>query len=136
MRKYPAVDNLIRTAGKDYPVAGTNYIIEKGSFVFIPVYGIHHDPEIYPEPDKFDPERFNEENVQSRPNYTFLPFGEGPRACIGIRFGMMQTRVGIVTLLNNFRFSSTDQTPDKIEFLPSSPIVTAKGGVILKVENL
>lgn len=45
--------------------------------------GLHHDPEYYPNPEKFDPERFSEENKSKRPAYTYLPFGDGPRICIG-----------------------------------------------------
>lgn len=52
----------------------------------VSIFGIHHDPEYYPEPYKFDPERFSKENVRSRPNYSFLPFSHGNRNCIGINY--------------------------------------------------
>jgi len=57
--------------------------LEKGITVAIPVAALHHDPKYYPEPDRFDPERFNEEERQKRHHYVYLPFGEGPRICIG-----------------------------------------------------
>jgi cytochrome P450 family 6 len=57
--------------------------LRKGTPVYLPVMGIHHDPQYYPEPERFDPERFTEENKKSRPHFTYLPFGEGPRNCIG-----------------------------------------------------
>lgn len=59
-------------------------IIEKGTRVLIPTYGIHHDSEYYPEPEKFDPDRFSATNKTSRLDCSFLPFGIGPRVCIGM----------------------------------------------------
>lgn len=75
--------SLPRLCNKKYEVPGTGVIIEKGTKVQIPVWGIHMDPEYYPEPEKFNPENFSPENKCKRPEMTFLPFGEGPRMCIG-----------------------------------------------------
>nr|CAI5855770.1 unnamed protein product [Callosobruchus analis] len=68
---------------KSYTIPDTDITVEQGTRVFIPALGIHYDPEFYPDPEKFDPERFSEENKAARPNFTWLPFGEGPRICIG-----------------------------------------------------
>ena len=87
LRKYPIVPFLERNCCIDYvlPAAtGTSTIkLSVGTGVYIPVLGIHYEPKYFPEPEKFDPDRFTEENKRSRPNYTYLPFGEGPRMCIG-----------------------------------------------------
>lgn len=63
---------------------GTKVSIPKDQNVWIPIYAIHHDPSIYPEPDVFDPERFSDEVVQTRHAMFYLPFGDGPRNCIGM----------------------------------------------------
>jgi len=66
-----------------YIIPDTTAELDEGVRVVIPVYAIHHDPRYYPEPDRFDPERFSDEAKSFRPHFTFLPFGEGPRNCIG-----------------------------------------------------
>lgn len=79
LRKYPSLPILNRTCMKDYPIPGTNKVIEKGVEVFIPVYGLQRDEKYYEEPDKFNPDRFNEENSAGKNllNRPYMPFGEG-----------------------------------------------------------
>jgi cytochrome P450 family 6 len=87
LRKYPTLPFLDRMCNSDYelpsPTGNGTVTLLAGTGVYIPVLGLHHDPTYYPEPDKFDPDHFTEENKHSRPNYTYIPFGEGPRMCIG-----------------------------------------------------
>lgn len=83
LRMYPSLPNLIRVCTKPYTIPGTNVLIDKGTPVIIPIYAIHRDPLYYYDPDRFDPERFTDYNKEKRPAYTYLPFGEGPRICIG-----------------------------------------------------
>lgn len=73
-----------RLCNKNYEIPGTDIIIEKGLKVLVPIHAIHHDPQYYPDPWKFDPERFRDNNKKLRDSCTFLPFGEGPRICIGM----------------------------------------------------
>jgi cytochrome P450 family 6 len=58
-------------------------VLEKGIRTVIPILALHHDPKYYPDPERFDPERFSEEEKAKRHHYVYLPFGEGPRICIG-----------------------------------------------------
>jgi len=73
----------MRQSITNYTFDGTKVNIPEGQKVWIPVYAIHRDPSIYPKPDVFDPERFNDDTMQSRHSMSYLPFGDGPRNCIG-----------------------------------------------------
>lgn len=83
LRKYPIVPVLSRECVKDFKIPDSDVIIDKGTAISISALGLQRDPEYYPDPMKFDPERFNEENKATRHPYTYIPFGEGPRNCIG-----------------------------------------------------
>jgi cytochrome P450 family 6 len=85
LRKYPVVSSLQRVAIQDYQLPDSSIIIPKNQPVMIPVHTIHHDPSIYADPEKFDPDRFTPEEVGKRHPFAFLPFGQGPRICIGMR---------------------------------------------------
>lgn len=118
---------------KDYKIPGTNQIIEKGVEVFLPVLGLQRDAKYYDEPEKFKPERFMDENVAKRPYY---PFGDGPRNCIGMRLGKMQTKVGIVVMLQNFKYDLTDQLKkSEMKFDPNLFLLSPLGGLHLKVSK-
>jgi len=73
----------MRQSTSSYTFDGITLDITKNQKVWIPIFAIHRDPDIYPKPDIFDPERFNDEAVQARHPMHYLPFGDGPRNCIG-----------------------------------------------------
>jgi cytochrome P450 len=81
------------------------YTVSAGETVFINIYGVHHDPRFFPNPDTFDPDRFSPENEKLLPKYAYLPFGGGPRVCIGNAFAMMEAKLILATLGQRFRFS-------------------------------
>ena len=84
---YPIFPFLERRSCSDYELPAHNgngtITLPAGTGVYIPVLGLHFDATFFPEPEKFDPDRFTEENKHSRPNYAYIPFGEGPRMCLG-----------------------------------------------------
>ena len=67
----------------DYQLPNTNIIIPNKAAVTIPIFGLHRDAKYYEKPEEFYPEHFTKEAIVKRPHYTYMPFGEGPRACIG-----------------------------------------------------
>jgi len=86
LRKYPPAGTQIRICTKNYVIPGTDVQIDKGTPITIPSYSLQMDPKYFPDPENFDPERFNEENALHKYQYLHMPFGEGPRKCIGIFF--------------------------------------------------
>lgn len=136
LRKFPVIPGMLRKCTKEYQIPGTKLIIPEGQKVLIPVYSIQHDPEYYPAPDAFDPERFSPELSKDRNPMTFLAFGEGPHICVGARFGMMQVKVALVKLLTKFEFSVCDQTTIPMKFVTSAPFLAPVGGMWLQVKRL
>lgn len=82
----------------------------------IPIYAIHRDETYYPEPDKFDPERFSEENKHKIKPFTYLPFGVGPRNCIGSRFALLEVKIIIAHILRKFEIVPIKSTPIPLTF--------------------
>ncbi|XP_055378933.1 probable cytochrome P450 6a20 [Condylostylus longicornis] len=136
LRKYPPVAINLREVTSDYLVTETNDIIEKGQRVIISVYGLHYDEEYYPDPEKFDPDRFLPENIAKRPQFTYLPFGEGPRHCIGKRFGLLQTYIGLASILRSFKITFSDKTVSRISYAPKAFILAPSEPILLNVEYM
>lgn len=96
--------------------------------IFIPVETFQHDPAIYPDPDVFDPDRFSSETEGiGRPSDAFLAFGDGPRNCIGLRFGLLQVKMGLVALLKHYRFIRCQKSQIPLQFTNFTPVLTPKG---------
>src|SRR5258705_6101998 len=84
LRLHGPAPKSTRICTKDYQIPGTNKIIQKGTMVTFPSFAIHRDERYFPNPSKFDPERFSPEEKSKRSPYVYLPFGHGPRNCIGM----------------------------------------------------
>ncbi|CAG9766993.1 unnamed protein product [Ceutorhynchus assimilis] len=136
LRKYTIFSILPRVCIKNWAIPGTNLKIDEDSFVMISNYGIHHDPEYYPEPMKFDPERFTSENKAKRPYCSYLPFGEGPRICVGKRFGIWQTKVGLVAILRSFNVTLSQKMKMPLTFETAGFVLKAKGDIWLDFEKV
>jgi cytochrome P450 family 6 len=80
---YPALPILNRSTTKKYTISGTNITLEKGTAVVIPIRALQNDPEIFAEPKVFNPDRFSDEEKNQSNQFNYMPFGEGPRQCIG-----------------------------------------------------
>ncbi|XP_019532375.3 probable cytochrome P450 9f2 [Aedes albopictus] len=130
LRLWPSAPAVDRLCVQDYTLdddQGLRCHMEKGTGVWIPIYGIHRDPKHFPEPDKFEPERFSEQRKGDIQSGTYMPFGIGPRSCIGMRFALMELKCIVYYLLLNFRLERTENT--------MVPPVLEKGFVTLSAAN-
>ena len=107
--------------------------IPKDTGLWIPVYSIHRDPEFYPDPEKFDPERFSADGKQSRDQYTYLPFGHGPHSCIAVRFAQLQMKLVLARVVKKYRFEvDADAGPPDVQLEASLGVPK---GVMLKIAS-
>ncbi|XP_077285309.1 putative cytochrome P450 6a14 [Arctopsyche grandis] len=134
MRKYPVLRYIPRTCTATNKLPDTDLVLEKGTNIAIPVIALHYDPKYFPDPDKFDPERFTAEAKRERHPMVYLPFGEGPRNCIGLRFGKMQSKIGLISMLRNYIFEPIENTK-KINFKPWNFVSTPTDNLILYVRK-
>ena len=97
LRMYPALPFITRMAQDSRTYDSVT--IPAGAAVYVPIREIHRDPTHYPDPELFDPERFNEENKAKRHPLAFMPFGWGPRLCIGMRLAYLELKTALVQVL-------------------------------------
>lgn len=138
MRKYPPVPTLNRECTKEYTIPGTDITIEQGTSILIPVLALQRDERYYPNPNEFNPERFNAENLTGNTfiDRPYLPFGEGPRACIGLRMGKMQTKTGLILMLQKHRYELlAKDLNEEIEMDPRSFLLAPKNNMELLVRD-
>jgi cytochrome P450 len=127
LRLYPPAGIISRTAQVADTLCGRN--IRPGDTVIIPIYALHRNHQLWPEPDAFNPDRFADRKTIER--YAYLPFGDGPRICIGASFALQEAVIILATLLSRFRFTPVPgRDPDPVMILTLRP----QGGVWLMAE--
>ncbi|XP_066150434.1 cytochrome P450 6k1-like [Euwallacea fornicatus] len=136
LRKYPTLPFLDRQCSADYKLPNSDLIIEKGTPVYMSTFGLHYNPEYFPEPEKYIPERFEDKSKINSDGLFYVPFGEGPRICIGNRFGILAVKTGLSLILSKYRVVPTDRTPIPIKFEVKSLVLQSTVGVPLQFEPL
>lgn len=130
LRLYPPLFRFDREAAEDVTIGGIT--IPKRTLVVVPVWAIHHDPELWPSPDAFDPDRFSEESA-THDSVSYLPFGSGLRNCIGSRFAQMELKLTIIEILRSFKLVTNDRTQIPVQF-ENAFFLQPKGGIWLSLE--
>ena len=122
-RMYPTstfAHRMVSAEEYTFEYEGQRFTLPKDTLVQFPIFLIHHDPDYYWEPEKFDETRFLPENKGSLHPYAFLPFGHGPRNCIGIRFALTSVKLAIIRTIETFTFKLVDGIPDPMNDLSAT----------------
>lgn len=136
LRIRPTATLLDRVCGRDYELQMDERKLKicKGTQLWIPVYGYHHDPKYFSNPEKFDPERFNDENKANFNTASYIPFGQGPRNCIASRFALMEMKVQLYFLLKDFSLEVNSKTDIPMKIKPTMVGVYPKNGLHLSIK--
>ncbi len=131
MRLYPPAYIIVRTAIEDCMIDG--YLIKANTAIMISPYLLHRKAEYFPDPEKFDPDRFSPERERTIPRNGYLPFGAGPRVCIGNQFALIEGHLMTATIAQRFSFELLDDAPVETE-----PLITLrpKGGIRVRVHDM
>jgi cytochrome P450 len=129
MRLYPPVGLLARNVVADDELCGR--IMRPNDTLFLPIWALHRHQMWWEMPDAFDPDRFAPDR-RARDKYQYLPFGAGPRVCVGANFAMMQAQIILSTLIQRFRFAPSGPQPRPVMMMTVRP----EPGLYLMVEPL
>nr|ARG41825.1 cytochrome P450 CYP4G100 [Bactrocera dorsalis] len=125
LRMYPPVPLIARRVDSDVKLASGPYVVPKGTTVVVLQYRVHRRPDIYANPDKFDPDNFLPERMAKRHYYSFIPFSAGPRSCVGRKYAMLKLKVLLSTIIRNYTIHCNETEADwKLQ-----------ADIILKLEN-
>ncbi|MCY4540827.1 MAG: cytochrome P450 [Rhodobacteraceae bacterium] len=126
LRLYPPAALLLREAQEPDTIGGRE--VRKGDTMFLPIYALHRNRCLWEDPNQFDPGRFADRRKINR--FAYLPFGGGPRVCIGAGFAMQEATIVLATLVSRFRFSLAEgRQPKPVLVLTLRP----QGGVWLDI---
>lgn len=123
MRLYPPVPFISRSIREKLVIDGMTY--EPNTVFHIHIYDIHRDPTYYPDPEKFDPDRFLPENVAKRHPYAYIPFSAGPRNCIGQKYAQMEMKVLLTEIIRKYVILPVTRRKD-VKFIADLVLRTQK----------
>ncbi|GAB0096683.1 hypothetical protein DMENIID0001_122260 [Sergentomyia squamirostris] len=136
LRLYPPTTIIERECNKNVTLdvkENFPFDFKKGYGIWIPIFCFHYDENLYPNPEKFDPERFNDDNKTSINASAYIPFGIGPRNCIASRFALMELKTVLYFLILNFNLEVTSKTQVPLKFGKSFGTLQAEKGIYVQL---
>ncbi|XP_071507570.1 cytochrome P450 3A6-like [Diadema antillarum] len=129
LRMYPPAALTDRVCNETYTLNDVTF--PKGVQIFFPIHAIHHDPEYWPNPEVFDPLRYTKENREGRHPFAWMPFGAGPRNCVGMRFALMEIKMAVARVLQKYRFQTSPNSKVPLKF--GTRNIKPEEGIVLSV---
>lgn len=112
LRMYPPVPLIARKTTEDVKLASGPYMVPKGTTIVILQLCVHRRADIFPNPDKFDPDNFLPERAAKRHYYSYIPFSAGPRSCVGRKFAMLKLKVLLSTIIRKYHVQANNTEKD------------------------
>jgi len=135
LRYHPPIGMNWRHAMRDYKLPDSNIFLKKGDGISFNARFLHRLPEHWSHPDEFYPEHFSKEEKANRNPYVFQSFGQGPRACIGMRFALLEAKVAVMAVMKRFSFTPGTKTITPLDIDPNNDLAYPKGGLWVNVER-
>lgn len=135
LRKYPPLPVLQRQCIGPYKLANSKVTLEPGTVIFFPIIGLHLNPQYFPNPKKFIPERFTDPAYEKVLKNCYYPFGDGPRNCIAFRLGKIMSKlaVGIVASKFNIKLADGMDPKEELKLSRKSLLLAPESGIHVKL---
>lgn len=131
LRLFPSVPMMARQLNEDVQVG--EYLLPRGTTAMICTYMLHRDPEVYKNPEAYDPERFLPENTKGRHPYAYIPFSAGPRNCIGQKFAILEEKIILSSIFRKYIVQTCDRREDLT--ILCEQILRPKNGVRVRLTS-
>ncbi|XP_012057973.1 PREDICTED: probable cytochrome P450 6a14 [Atta cephalotes] len=132
MRIMPAGALMKKRCTEEFELKGSDGVVcrvQPGMEILIPLQALHTDPQYWENPEEYDPERFNSDRKHNIERFTFLPFGEGPRICVGMRMAQLQIKAGLTMILRKYRMELSSRTQIPLKMILGTFLPSPKGGL-------
>ncbi|XP_018378336.1 PREDICTED: probable cytochrome P450 6a14 [Trachymyrmex cornetzi] len=132
LRLLPAGGVMKKRCTEEFELKGSDGVVcrvQPGMEILIPLQALHTDPQYWENTEKYDPERFNSDRKHNIEKFTFLPFGEGPRICVGMRMAQLQIKAGLAMILRKYRMELSPRTQIPLKIIIGTFLPTPEGGL-------